>query len=358
MKKMRIAIIGQGRSGRYIHGNFFLSKENDFCEVVCVVEQDSTRRERAKNEFNCDVYSHYSELFERKDIDLVVNASFSQYHYAITKDLLQHEFNVLTEKPFGRTYYECMDLERIARENGVIVTAFHQTLYNPVFLKIKEIIASGKLGKVFQISLKYSGFARRWDWQTLQACVAGSVYNSGPHPIGQALDLLGWKDVTVKYSSLKQILTSGDSDDYGKIILQGPDKTVADIEINSADAYADDFVFKIYGSKGTLKATNSDYEMKYIEDFSTYRERPVIHGSLAGTNGEPEFCSEQLVLTEEKGAAQGTSFDTAVCSFYQMMYRSVMEGAVLEVTPEMAAQVIAVAETCHAQNPLTVKYDV
>jgi hypothetical protein len=40
MKKMRVAIIGQGRSGRNIHGKFFLDPMNDFMEVVAVVESD------------------------------------------------------------------------------------------------------------------------------------------------------------------------------------------------------------------------------------------------------------------------------------------------------------------------------
>lgn len=358
MKKMRVALIGQGRSGRNIHGKFFLSEANTFCEVVCVVEKDALRREKAAKEFGCDTCCCHTELFGRKDIDLVVNASYSQDHYAITKALLNHGFHVLTEKPFGRTYFECMDLCKTAQKNGVIVTAFHQTLYAPIFLKIKEIIRSGKLGDVFQISLKYSGFARRWDWQTLQACCAGSVYNSGPHPIGQALDLLGWADVSVAFSSLKQILTSGDSDDYGKIILYAPDKkTVVDIEINCADAYANDFVFKIYGSKGTLRADNSQYEMRYIADFSAYPVREVIRESLSDEKGNPAFCQESLEFTEQRGEAEGSSFDAAVCTFYQMLYRAIITGAALEVTPEMAAKVIAVAESCHAQNPLPVKFE-
>ena len=46
MKKMRVAIIGQGRSGRDIHGRYFLSKENDNVEVVYVVDEVKERREK------------------------------------------------------------------------------------------------------------------------------------------------------------------------------------------------------------------------------------------------------------------------------------------------------------------------
>lgn len=358
MRKMRVAIIGQGRSGRDIHGKFFRSESNDFCEVVCIVEADAFRREKANKEFGCETVADYTELFGRKDIDVVVNASYSDMHYPITKDLLEHGFNVLCEKPLGRSYHECLDLIHTAKKNGVIVTAFHQTLCTPAFLNIKSIIESGKLGKVLQINLKYSGFARRWDWQTLQSRCAGGVYNTGPHPIGQGLALIDWpKDARVAYSSLGCALTSGDSDDYAKIIIAAPGKPTVDIEVISADAYAGDYVFKVFGSKGTLMSTNFEYKMKYIPDLSACPERPVIRTFISKENGDPAFCFEELEYAEESGTIDGSSFDIAVTDFYKMLYDGVMLGKPITITPEMAAQVIGIIEECHAQNPLPVKFD-
>ena len=358
MKKLNIALIGYGRSGRGIHGKFFRSADNDFCQVVCIVDEDAGRRQLAANEFGCETLENYTQLFGRTDIDLVVNASYSDHHYAISKDLLQHGFHVLSEKPFGRSYYECNDLIHTAKKNNVLICAFHQSLFNPMFLKMKEIIASGVVGEVFQINLKYSGFARRWDWQTLQSRCAGGIYNTGPHPIGQALDFMGWpEDAKVAYSDLRTILTSGDGDDYGKIILAAAGKPTVDVEVISADAYASDYVFKIFGSKGTVLGGNSTYKMKYIEDFSVYPERPVERNFISNEKGEPIFCSEKLQFTEVEEKVEGSSFDVAVKDFYRMMYRSILEGAELEITAQMAAQVIGVIEACHAQNPLPVLFD-
>jgi predicted dehydrogenase len=248
-----------------------------------------------------------------------------------------------------------MDLIKTAKENGVIVAAFHQSLYAPSFKGVKDFIKSGILGDVFQISLKYSGFARRWDWQTVQRCCAGSVFNSGPHPIGQALDMLGWdKNFRVEYSDLKTVLTSGDAEDYGKIILKAPNKPTIDIEICSVDAYSD-FVFKVYGSKGTLKATNESYELKRIEP-EKLDPKPVTLKPLMDEEFRPLYCSEKLPIIEEKGKFSGSSFDSAVKEYYEMLYATIMEGKPLEISPEMASEVIRVIEICHAQNPLPVKF--
>ena len=86
-KKLNVAIIGQGRSGRDIHGLYFKSPENKNFNVAAVVEKSEERRERAKNEYGCDAYSDYTELFGRNDIDIVVNSSYSHMHMPISIDL-------------------------------------------------------------------------------------------------------------------------------------------------------------------------------------------------------------------------------------------------------------------------------
>lgn len=145
MEKIKVAIIGQGRSGRNIHGEYFKSDDNANYEVVAVVEADEFRRNNALKEYpNCKVYADYTELFGVEGIDLVVNASFSEMHYYITKDLLKRGFNVLVEKPMGRTYFECTDLIKTAKDNNVTLAVFQQSFLAPHYIHAKDVVASGK----------------------------------------------------------------------------------------------------------------------------------------------------------------------------------------------------------------------
>ena len=140
MKKLNIAVIGQGRSGRDIHGAFFKSEKNTKFNVKYIVERDSERRERALNEYpSCEVFESYEELYEKKDIDLVLNASYSAEHYSVTKDLLENGFNVVVEKPFARNRYECDNLIKIAKENNVKLAVFQQSFLAPFYIKAKEV---------------------------------------------------------------------------------------------------------------------------------------------------------------------------------------------------------------------------
>ena len=356
MKKLNVAIIGQGRSGKDIHGLYYRGEKNVYYNVAYVVDRDEYRRGVAEAIYpGCVALSDYRELFDKSDIDLVVNASYSEDHYPITEDLLSHGFNVLVEKPFGRTRYECSRLMKIAEEKGVTLAVFQQSNLAPIYTFAREVIASGKLGEIKQISVRFNGFSRRWDWQTLQRKVAGGLYNTGPHPVGIGLGLIDFDpNYKVVFSRLDSLLTSGDSDDYAKIIIEAPNKPVVDIEVVSADAYCD-YNVKLVGTRGTYKSTTLKYKMTYIVDGEN-PERPVIEASLEDENRNPAYCREDLIKHVEEGDFPGDAFSLGTPSLYEHLYYKLTEGREMPVTAEMAREVISVIETVHAHNPMPVKY--
>lgn len=355
-KKLNIAIIGQGRSGRDIHGKYYRSADNTLFNVKYVVEADEYRRNKALGEYpGCEVFESYSSLFDRDDIDLVVNATYSETHYSITREFLLRGFNVLVEKPFARSKYECDELIEIAKKNNVTLAVFQQSFYAPYYRFTLDKINDGTLGEIKQINVCFNGFSRRWDWQTLQKKCAGGLYNTGPHPIGLALGYLGFdKNTKVEFSRLGTALTSGDSDDYAKIILTAPGKPVLDVEVCSNDAYSN-YTVKVMGTKGTLKCKIPEYEMTYIVDGEN-PERPVVDTFLEDANKNPAYCSEELVKHVESNKFDGTPFNVAADRFYRELYAKITEGKEMYVTPEIAADIIGIIETVHAQNPLPIKY--
>ena len=85
---------------------------------------------------------------------------------------------------------------------------------------MQKVIRSGVLGRIVQISISFSGFARRWDWQTLQDCNGGNLLNTGPHPLDQALALFG-EGMPKVACYMDRANTWGDAEDYVKLILSG-----------------------------------------------------------------------------------------------------------------------------------------
>ncbi len=151
-----------------------------------------------KAEMNIDAESRIESLLERDDLDLVVVASYSDDHAENSKTLLRKGMTVLSEKPAAKDDQEFLSVVQTAKEHAASYHVFQQYRFSPAYRKIKDVIASGKLGRIVQISLNYDNFARRWDWQTLHDRTAGSLLNTGPHPVDHALDLMGFpEDVSV-----------------------------------------------------------------------------------------------------------------------------------------------------------------
>ncbi|MDR2020561.1 MAG: Gfo/Idh/MocA family oxidoreductase [Treponema sp.] len=351
MKQLNIAIIGQGRSGRDIHGKYILSDPGKY-RVACVVDLIRERREKAAEEYGCPVFADYRELFGRKDIDFVVNASFSHQHLPISLDLLDHGLNVLCEKPFAHTAAQVDQLIARQKETGKMLAVFQQSRFAPYFEQVKNVIASGVLGRIVQIGIQFNGYARRWDWQTLQEYGGGSLYNTGPHPVDQALDLLDYRQGNpAVFCKMDRVNTWGDAEDYVKLILTAPERPLIDVEISSCDAYPS-FTYNVQGSSGGLKGDMKELRWRWFVPPDAPKQE-LLREPLHDKDWNPLYCREDLPWREDSWKGSGTAvFNEAVAKLYATVYDHLVNGKPLVVTPEQVRQQIWVMEEAHRQNPL------
>jgi predicted dehydrogenase len=351
MEKLRIAILGQGRSGRDIHGKFLSNDKSGKYEIAYVAEPMQRRRERATQEYNCVAVADYKELFGKKDIDLVVNATPSHLHPPITEEFLNQGFNVLSEKPFARTTVQVDSMIATAKRNGKLLAVFQQSRFAPYFVQIKKILESGVLGRIVQIAIQFDGYGRRWDWQCCNEFCGGNLYNTGPHPMDQALHLLNYPYMPQVFCRMDRVNTFGDAEDFVKIILNAPGRPLIDVQISSCNAYSD-FLYNIQGSRGSLKGGLTEIKWRwFVEDEAPPQK--LIKTPLSGEDELPKYPLEELKWHEDLWKIEGAgTFTTAVDSLYQTVYDNLTKGVPLVVTPEQVRQQIQVMEECHRQNPL------
>lgn len=361
MKRLKAAILGQGRSGRDIHAVNLKNLEDKF-EVAYIAEPLAKRRERAEKEYGCTVYSDYKQLFAHvSDIDFVVNATPSHLHVPVTLDLLNNGFNVLSEKPFAKTATEVDLMTETAAKNNKLLAVFQQSRYNKAYNELKRVIDSGILGRIIQISFSYSGFARRWDWQTVQEYNAGNLYNTGPHPVDQMLQLLDYDGMPDVKCYMDRVNTFGDAEDYVKLIMTAPGKPVIDLEISSCNPYPK-YKYSIQAEYGGLCGDDSRLDYKYYVR-ETAPQQHLIREPLEKSDGTPAYCSEKLEWVEKSWNVSDAASDTAyipgqpaeepTIEFYNMLYGHIVNGGTLEITPQQVRQQIAVMEECHRQNPMS-----
>jgi scyllo-inositol 2-dehydrogenase (NADP+) len=347
---IRVAILGQGRSGRDIHGAH-LSKDTERYRIVAVVDALEERRARAEAEYGCATYADHRPLLERDDLDLVVNAAPSKFHVPLTLQFLEAGFNVLCDKPLASRVADVDRLIAASERSGKCLAIFQQSRYSPAFVQLRRVIDSGVLGEIVQVSIVFSGFSRRYDWQTLTAEMGGNLLNTGPHALDQALQLIG-TDVMPEVTCFMRRATSyGDAEDHVLLVLSGEGRPLLHVEISSCCKYPSN-TYAVYGTQGGLTGDTRRLEWQYF-DPAAAPPLELITTPIQNPDGTPAYCRDSLEWRKEEWRApegQGL-YDTMAAAFYSMLYRTLSEGAPLEITPQHVRQQIAVIEEAQRQNP-------
>ncbi|MHB0856408.1 MAG: Gfo/Idh/MocA family protein [Anaerolineae bacterium] len=345
---LRVGILGQGRSGRDIHAQYLINDKR--YQIVAVADALVERAARAVKEYGCVATEDYRQVLARKDLDFVINALPSHLHVPVTREALEAGQNVLCEKPFGRRAAEVDELMALAERSGRRLAVFQQSRFAPAFRQVRQVIASGVLGRLVMIKMRWNGYGRRWDWQTLQEMNGGSLLNTGPHPVDQALQLLDVEGAPQVWCHMDRVNTYGDAEDHVKLLLSAPERPVIDLEISSCAAYSS-YAYEVYGASGGLAGSMTHLDWKWFDPEQAPAQQ-LIREPLPG----PSYCREELPWQSaswDVPEAEKDLFGTAVKAFYDHLYQVYTSGADWEVTLPQVRQQIAVMEECHRLNPLS-----
>jgi len=327
---IRCGVVGLGRIG-WCHHSRIIREHNGFKLVaVCDTLEDRVA-EALDMEPDCAGYGRFTNMLKNKEVELVIVASQSKDHEPMVIKALNAGKHALTEKPATRTARGMDRMIAAAKKARKKLTVHHNYRLATDFLMMKEIIESGKLGKVFRIKRRVGGFGRRNDWQVLRKYGGGMTGNWGVHLVDQCLQLM---DSPVKFvwGSVRQVICPGDAEDDIKAVIQGKNGVVLDIDMTSADASQQpDWV--IMGDRGTLWTLGGKAFIKRI----TKKPLPPLKvwdlsyapDRRYGILGKPDrlgWKEEELPIKTKK------SYE----SYYDNLYRAIRRNAKLVVEPESA----------------------
>lgn len=345
---IKVGIAGLGRSGWSIHANL-LSMVPDLYQVVAVVDGEEARRQEAIDRFECRAYTDFNDMLADDEPELIVVALPSFLHGSLTVAALEAGRHVVCEKPMADSLEDAGRMVEAAQANPGVLSIFQQRRYNPDFQKVQEIIKSGILGRIIHIRMTENHFSRRWDWQTLQKYGGGTLNNTGPHYLDQALQLFGPAEPEV-FCHLDRALTLGDADDHLKLVLKAPGAPTIDIEVSSACAYPGDS-WNIMGTRGGLRGDRSGLTWK------TYDPEKLEPRTLDLQPTPNRSYNRDSIEWQEESWNPDVSnmyafYGQSYVQYYRDLYQTIRHDAPLVITPESVYRVIQLQERCHALCPL------
>lgn len=147
-------MIGAGnRACKYLE--YFLTNPQK-ARVVAVVEPLKLRRDTLACRAGVSPDNRYDSddsFFARGKIaDAVIIASPDSVHYSQTMKAISLGYHVLLEKPIAQTDEEGEAMARAAAGSGRVVNVCYVLHFHPYFIKLRELVTSGKLGHIVTIS--------------------------------------------------------------------------------------------------------------------------------------------------------------------------------------------------------------
>lgn len=115
-----------------------------------IVETDKNRLDEHLSKFPVQGFANLEHAIKEK-FDGYIVATPAISHYPIGKKLLEKGLNVLMEKPMTLSSDHSKELVCIANRTNAKLMVGHVLLFHPAIIKIKEVIDSGKLGKLYYI---------------------------------------------------------------------------------------------------------------------------------------------------------------------------------------------------------------
>jgi UDP-N-acetylglucosamine 3-dehydrogenase len=153
-KLLRAGVIGAGSMGRN-HCRVYSEMED--VELVAVSDPDRDSLARVGHRHHVRTYTDYRAMFEREQLDMVSVVVPTEMHFAVAREALIAGIPTLVEKPIAATVEEGAALVALAQELGVLLTVGHIERFNPAIIALKQKIAQGALGRVYQIHVRRIG---------------------------------------------------------------------------------------------------------------------------------------------------------------------------------------------------------
>lgn len=154
-KKPKVALVGAGKWGKKL-----LSELSVLADIKTIVVKGNEENLSFLRESysNIKSTSNIDDALLDPEIQSVFVATPTSTHYEISKKIISHGKNLFLEKPGGSSSKELEEINKLAKEKGVILAIGYEFAHHKALEKIKEITKTEKIISVDMEWFKWGTF--------------------------------------------------------------------------------------------------------------------------------------------------------------------------------------------------------
>lgn len=322
MQLVKAGLCAFGMSGKVFHAPFL--KEHPGFFLSGIVERN---KEESKEKYpDATIYRSVEEMLEKADIELVLINTPVQTHFEYAKKALEAGKNIIVEKPFTVNVSEAEELVKLAADKGLFLSVYQNRRFDRDFLKVKEILASDKLGNIKEAEIRFDRFrttpSGKQHKESPDQVGSGSLHDLGAHLVDQAVQYFGYPEKL--FADVFSMKGSEFANDYFEILLFYKNDLRVRLK-SSVFTKEDHYAYKIHGDRGTFlheRTDNQENELVsgaipvYGKEWTQPLKTP--DGILNFLNENSE--TERMVTSSEAGNYM---------DYYQQIYEHIVFGYAL-----------------------------
>ena len=288
-KELGFGIVGAGMIAP-IHADAI--KRVPGARLVAFCSRSAEKARNLAKEYDVRFYDDYTEMLKDDEIDCISICTPSGTHLDIGRLAAGAGKHIIVEKPVDITVEKADELVEECRRNNVRMGSIFQMRYNKSSIKAKEIIGSGKLGRIIMADA-YMKFYRPPEYYKNSTWKGTCEIDGGAALINQAIhgiDLLLWLAGEVKsvYAVCRTQRHDIEAEDTVAAVLEFENGATGVIEA-ATSVYPDmQQEIHVHGINGTmiLAGTEVTYiKMLELMDGTKYSEQQKSGDTL----GEPHY---------------------------------------------------------------------
>jgi myo-inositol 2-dehydrogenase/D-chiro-inositol 1-dehydrogenase len=274
MKKLKLGVIGTGRIGKVHIAT--LVQSVPLAEVVAIADTNLKSANDVAGMFGiASVFLNYMDVLKHPDVEAVVICSPTDTHAKYIVDAAKAGKHIFCEKPVDLSIEVIKGAIAAASKAGVKLMVGFNRRFDPNFLKIRQMVADGKIGEPH--ILKITSRDPAPPPAEYSAVSGGMFMDMTIHDFDMARYITG-SEVTEVYAKTAvlvdpEIGRAGDID-TAIITLSFANGAIGVIDNSRKAVYGYDQRVEIFGSKGMAMADNN-----YPENHRYFSDNGV-HGSL------------------------------------------------------------------------------
>lgn len=189
MSQLGLGIVGTGNiAGQYATD----AATHPAIRVAACTDLDGERAAAFAERHGCRAHPTLEALLADPEVDIVVNLTVHQAHFAVTKAAIEAGKHVYSEKPLALRAADAAQLVALARSRGVRLAGSPATFLGEAQQTAASIVRGGTLGAVRAVYAEVNwGRIERWHPAPEPFFAVGALWDVGVYPLTLVTTMLG-----------------------------------------------------------------------------------------------------------------------------------------------------------------------